>query len=92
MSEISSSCVSQLSEELTKCTQQLHLAGNMGVNLLEDKRKLEERMELLRNQYSKLLEVKCCIIHALDKLEGQYNVLSISYVTTKPGPFLWYKL
>ena len=57
MSEISSSCVSQLSEELTICSQRLHLAGNLGINLLDDKLKLEEEVELLRNQYSKLLEV-----------------------------------
>jgi len=57
MTEISNTCVSRLSEELTKCTEQLHLAGNMGINLLEDNRKLEEQVKLLQEQYSKLLEV-----------------------------------
>jgi len=66
MSEISSSCVSQLSEELTKCSQQLHLAGNLGINLLDDKLKLEEEVELLRNQYSKLLEVIKVLYYVLN--------------------------
>ena len=64
MTEISNTCVSRLSEELTKCTEQLHLAGNMGINLLEDNRKLEEQVKLLQEQYSKLLEVNY-IYHVL---------------------------
>ena len=60
MSE-STSSVSGLSEELTKCNEKLHLAGSLGLNLLDDKRKLEEEMTILKNQYSKLFEVtgKC---------------------------------
>ena len=57
MSESTSSPVSGLSEELTKCNEKLHLAGSLGLNLLDDKRKLEEEMTILKNQYSKLFEV-----------------------------------
>ena len=53
--------MSELSEELTKCNEKLQLAGSLGMNLLDDKRKLEEEMIILKNQYSKLLEVKCCL-------------------------------
>ena len=57
MLEDTSSRVSELSEELSKCNEKLHLAGSLGMNLLDDKRKLEEEMTTLKSQYSKLLEV-----------------------------------
>lgn len=57
MLEATSCRVSELSEELTKCNEKLHLAGSLGMNLLDDKRKLEEEMTILKSQYSKLLEV-----------------------------------
>ena len=59
MLEATNSRVSELSEELTKCNEKLHIAGSLGINLLEDKRKLEEEMTTLKTQYSNLLEVKC---------------------------------
>ena len=58
MLEATSSRVTELSEELTKCNEKLHLAGSLGMNLLEDKRKLEEEMTVLKTRYSKLLEVQ----------------------------------
>ena len=58
MLEATSCRVSELSEELTKCNEKLHMAGSLGMNLLEDKRKLQEEMTDLKSRYSKLLEVQ----------------------------------
>lgn len=66
MLEATNCCVSELSEELTKCNEKLHLAGSLGMNLLEDKRKLEEEMKILKTRYSKLLEVqRACVSRKL---------------------------
>lgn len=60
MLEATSSYVPELSEELTECNQKLYLAGSLGMNLLDDKQKLEDEMTILKSQYSKLLEVMFC--------------------------------
>ena len=62
MLEATNCRVSELSEELTKCNEKLHMAGSLGMNLLEDKRKLQEDMTNLKSRYSKLLEVQLAYV------------------------------